>query len=182
MPRSSVTSRALTVSRRWWVVGQLSLALLLTGCGGKPKVETAPVSGKVTVKGAAPAPGTTIKFIGSDGNEVSTIVASDGSYTATGVAVGEAKVVVTGTTSASTAIGTGGAKSEMPGMSGGPDKGAPIAAKYGTPGTLPNYVVKSGENTPNLDLLPGPPASSSRGGGALPGMGGAGLKPGLPKK
>lgn len=66
------------------------LATFVAGCGGP---ETADVSGRITLKGVPPnMEGLTISFMGADGKPSTVLIAADGSYKATGVAVGEMKV------------------------------------------------------------------------------------------
>jgi len=121
----------------------------LVGCG-PPPVPTgeATISGKVTVGGKTPVTGTTIKFIGSDGKEATSLVNQDGSYAATHVPLGQCKVVVKGGASA-TAKDLG--KTEMPGMAG--SSGAPVPKKYEQPGSL-TFDVQKGRNTKDFDLAP----------------------------
>lgn len=151
MSRSPATRRLASAARLCQAAVLLLLALGLAGCSGKSgKGDTGKVTGKVTVKGAKPATGTSIKFISSDGKEVSAVVEPDGSYTANDVPVGDNKVVVTGVPAASVAIGGKGA--EMPGMQAGDKGGATVPPQYATAGALPNLNVVKGDNTHNVDL------------------------------
>jgi hypothetical protein len=141
---------SLALSIRRSVVSLLSITISLAlGCGGKSTgdKDKGTITGKLTVKGAAPAPGSTIKFTGSDGKEASGGVDVDGTYTVSDVAPGDAKISVTG---AASATAVGGAA--MPGMATA--KGAPIPQKYATPGVIPSFTVKKGENKHDIDLVP----------------------------
>ena len=176
MPDSHGATRFLSARHLGGTGGLLLLPLGLLGCS---KPETGSVSGKVTVKGAKPALGTSIKFIGPDGKEVSGGVNDDGSYAVYGVPVGEAKIVVMGATFAATP--PVGAAADLSGTKG-VEKGAVIAKKYATPGALPGFSVKKGENTHDIDLEPGPGVTQTKPGalGGLPGMGLPGGGPVLP--
>src|SRR5262249_50970383 len=64
----------------------------LAGCGKK----TTDVTGTVTVNGKAPnLEGLGISFVGADGRPVTTAVAKDGSFKASGVPLGETQVGLT---------------------------------------------------------------------------------------
>src|SRR6266478_1069324 len=97
----------------WFLGVAVVVSLAAAGCGGKSGSTRTKITGKVTVKGANPASGTMIKYIGSDGKAVSGVVQFDGSYTVVEVAPGETKIVVTGSQ---------------------PSSAAAIPAKYATPG------------------------------------------------
>lgn len=150
----SPAARSFPSATLWRLaLGLFLLALpLSSGCGGGKggSGDKGTVMGKLTVKGAAPAPGTVIKFIGADGKEASSSVNDDGSYTVTDVAPGDAKIAVTGS---APAVVVGGADTKGPGMMGA-GKGSPIPAKYATAGVIPNFNVKKGENKHDIDLAP----------------------------
>ena len=150
----SPTTHSFPSATFWrFALGLCLLALPLgAGCGGKGgSGDKGTVTGKVTVKGSAPAAGTVIKYTGSDGKEATTSVGDDGSYTVVDVAPGEAKISITGSAPASVAVG-GKAGGDMPGMAAG--KGAAIPPKYATAGAIPNFTVKTGKNENNIDLAP----------------------------
>ena len=153
MPHSPATHSFPSTTLWRLALGLCLLALpLAAGCGGKSgSADKGTITGKVTVKGTAPGPGTVIKYTGSDGKDATSSVDGDGAYTVTDVAPGEAKISITGSAQASVAVGgkTGG---ELPGMAAG--KGAAIPPKYATPGTHPNFTVKAGKNENNIDLTP----------------------------
>ncbi|AMV28154.1 hypothetical protein VT84_27355 [Gemmata sp. SH-PL17] len=139
LPKCSFTNRWLPVT------GLLCVALALTGCGTSGDKGT--VTGKLTVKGAAPASGTLIKFIGADGKESSSIVNADGTYTVNEVPPGDAKIIVTG----SGPVKVVGRTASMPGMPEA-SKGAAVPKKYSLPGAIPGFAVKKGSNTHDIDL------------------------------
>lgn len=66
-----------------------ALAAVAVGCGAG----TGDVAGTVTYKGRPVVHGT-VTFVGADGRPVAAAIGGDGSYTLSGVAVGEAKVLV----------------------------------------------------------------------------------------
>ena len=141
-----ITLPKVPFAGRWLpVLGLFCVTLGLTGCGSSGDKGT--VTGKLTVKGASPAPGTLIKFIGADGKESSSIVNADGTYTVNEVPPGDTKIIVTG----SGPVKVVGRTAAMPGM---PEagKGAAIPKKYSLPGALPALAVKKGSNTHDVDL------------------------------
>jgi hypothetical protein len=131
-----------------WVGGLfLPLVVLAAGCGGGADATKGTVSGKLTVNGKAPVPGCSVTYTGADNKEVSASVANDGSYTVSDVGVGDAKIVVKGST---TAV----APPSNP-MPGAPPVGTePIPAKYQQAGNGLTYTVKSGRQTHDIDLTP----------------------------
>ncbi|MCI0642979.1 MAG: hypothetical protein L0Y72_05520 [Gemmataceae bacterium] len=78
------------------VVGCLPLLFLAPlGCGGKSAPPTATVNGKVTYKKQLLKGGSMAFFLSSDHSKGATAgIKEDGTYTATGVPVGEVKVTV----------------------------------------------------------------------------------------
>jgi len=81
---------------RWFVLraagaaSLFALALLPSGCG---KQKTGYVSGKITLKGAAPnIDGLQLNFLGPGGEASSAFINPDGTYEAAGVPVGTVKV------------------------------------------------------------------------------------------
>ena len=129
-------------------LGLMLLALpLAVGCGGKGgSGDKGTISGKVTVKGVAPAAGTVIKYIGADGKDSSSAIDSDGNYSVSDVAPGEAKITVSGVPGGSGPT----VKGDMPGVGGA--KGATVPPKYATAGAIPAFTVKSGKNENNINL------------------------------
>lgn len=68
----------------------LLLAAVLTGCGGP---QTAEVSGKITRNGKPlQIERMTISFMGADGKPITVLIEPDGSYSVSGVSVGEVQV------------------------------------------------------------------------------------------
>ena len=67
-----------------------ALTLLIGGCGKPPKAD---VAGTVTINGKPPSfEGLAINFLGTDGRPVAALVAPEGTYAVSGVAVGEVRV------------------------------------------------------------------------------------------
>jgi hypothetical protein len=135
----------------------------VVGCGAK----VATVSGKVTFQGKAVVFGT-VSIIGPDGITKSGSINPDGSFTVSGVGVGEGKVAVT---SLKPPDGTGGAKPKGGGRDAGdderkpekPDPAAPpeviknwfpIPSKYGDH-KQSGLIVPVGDGKPvTIDLKP----------------------------
>jgi hypothetical protein len=130
------------------VVGLGLLALVAVGCQGKGDV-----SGKVTYKGKPLVFGT-VQFEGRDGMLRQGNIETDGSYTVSGVATGEAKVAVSSRNPKSSDFipiqREGGPKlpprPDYPGW-------FPIPDKYETPYKSGlTYTIKRGENKINIEL------------------------------
>jgi hypothetical protein len=87
----------MTKQRRTWARWFLRAALLgllglaLPGCGSRPK---GTVSGTVTYKGEL-VPSGTVAFYGPDDQVASAAIGPDGTYSASGVPLGDVKVTVT---------------------------------------------------------------------------------------
>jgi hypothetical protein len=125
------------------------LALAAAGCQGKGDV-----SGKVSYKGK-PLVWGTVTFEGKDGGLHYCNIASDGSYSVSGVAIGEAKVAVSSINPKSSdfvAIQREGSKKPPPPPRPAVTGWFPIPAKYDTPfksGLV--YAIKGGEN--QIDIV-----------------------------
>jgi hypothetical protein len=137
-------------------------AILYVGpLGCSKKGNKVDVTGKVTYNGQAiEKPGGTIIFVGPDGTTASAEIGLDGSYSATGVAIGDNKVAVSYPNQAGGAAPATGKKPRFP----GPDAGKVAAAPepYVTP---PEYAdaetsqltVKVEKGTVYNPTLSGPP-------------------------
>jgi hypothetical protein len=83
------SARSVAVRGRFRpVVGIGLLALVVAGCQSRGNV-----SGKVTYKGKPLVYGTVL-FVGHDGGSVQALIQRDGTYSAPGLAIGEAQVAV----------------------------------------------------------------------------------------
>ena len=130
------------------VVGLGFLALVAVGCQGKGDV-----SGKVTYKGKPLVFGT-VQFEGRDGMLRQGNIETDGSYTVSGVATGEAKVAVSSRNPKSSDF--------IPMQREGAEKRPPppdvpgwfrIPEKYETTfNSGLTYTIKPGPNTINIEL------------------------------
>jgi hypothetical protein len=77
-------------SRRTSAVLVPAVAILICGCGEPAKAD---LKGVVTLNGKPPNfEGLVINFLGMDGRPIAAVVAPDGTYSASGVAVGEVRV------------------------------------------------------------------------------------------
>src|SRR5262249_21362619 len=129
MIRGSVMS---VVRRRLVALGLAAGAFLICSCGGPSK---ATITGVVTVRGQPPnIEGLTVHFLGMDGRPVPTLVAPKGTYTVTGVAVGEVRVGFTVTDPEGDRVwaahGQGpGGSSDQPGKARPPEERALRAAR-----------------------------------------------------
>jgi hypothetical protein len=134
--------------RRWAAVAAL-LTLVVTGCGGYGDV-----SGKVTHKGKTLVWGT-VQFEGSDKMVKQGNINTDGTYSISGVATGEAKAAVSSINPKSSDF-----QLRRP-QEGGPRANPrtevkgwfPIPQKYDT--TFKSglsYTIKAGENKIDIDL------------------------------
>ena len=143
---SSTRSAAVRLFRRP-AVGIGLLALFAAGCQSKGHV-----SGKVTYKDKPLVYGTVL-FVCSDGASVQAMIQRDGSYSADGLAVGEAQVAVNSPNPKGIGIFTtwkNPAKKppplEVPGW-------FEIPARYGDVGTSKlAFTVKGGANTFDIEL------------------------------
>jgi hypothetical protein len=128
-------------------VGIGLLALVAVGCQSKGNV-----SGKVTYK-SKPLVYGTVLFVGSDGGSVQAKIESDGSYSARGLAVGEAQVAVNSPDPKIIGINTNWkdpAKKPPPLVVPG---WFAIPTQYESPSTSKlTYPVKGGSNVFDIDL------------------------------
>jgi hypothetical protein len=130
------------------VVGLGLLALAVAGCGGRGDV-----TGTVSYKGKPLVFGTVL-FEGSDGNLRQGNIASDGSYSVGGVAIGEAKVAVSSINPKSSDFVPMVRESGKPRPPKPEVKGwFPIPEKYDTPFKSGlTYTVKRGANKIDIKL------------------------------
>jgi hypothetical protein len=142
------TRRAPVRVRFHLAVGLALLALPAVGCAGRGNV-----SGKVTFEGKPVVFGT-VQFEGSDGSLRQSNIGTDGSYTVTGVATGEAKVAVSSINPNSSDFkpivrGEGKEPPPRPEIKGW----FPIPKKYDAPFTSGlKYPIKSGQNKIDIEL------------------------------
>ena len=124
------------------------LALAATGCGGHGDV-----SGKVTYKGKALVWGT-VQFEGSDKMVKQDNINSDGTYSISGVATGEAKAAVSSINPKSSDFQVRQAEGRPPPKPRPEVKGwFPIPAEYqDLSKPRLTYTVKSGQNTIDIEL------------------------------
>jgi hypothetical protein len=124
------------------------LALAATGCGGHGDV-----SGKVTYKGKALVWGT-VQFEGSDNMIRQGNIDSDGTYSISGVATGEAKAAVSSINPKSSDFQVRQAEGRPPPKPRPEVKGwFPIPEKYDTPSKSGlTYSIKTGQNKLDIDL------------------------------
>jgi hypothetical protein len=130
-------------------VAAAMLLLAVTGCGGHGDV-----SGKVTYKGKALVWGT-VQFEGSDKMIKQSNIESDGTYSISDVATGEAKVAVSSVNPKSSDFQVRRSAEDAENPKPRPEvKGwFPIPAKYDTPTTSGlTYQIKGGENKIDIDL------------------------------
>jgi hypothetical protein len=128
------------------------LPLLIAWHGCSPPL--AQIKGKVMFDGELIRSGT-VKFVGSDGKEVSAPISPDGDYQITGIALGEAKISVV----SRPAIPAGFRNFSGPPAPGPaapsalPEKTADIPSEYGDPNKSGlTYNVESGANWHSIEL------------------------------
>jgi hypothetical protein len=144
---------SVRVLRGAWFVLLLLASVIPGGCSVKSNV-----SGTVTYKGK-PLPSGSVTFFGADNKQAAAPINPDGSYTATSVPIGPAKVAVRVQPSMAglpTAIKTGvpgAAEHTTPGMETASTPSVDIPKKYGSPETSDlSLDVRSGNNTFDIDL------------------------------
>ena len=144
---SSVNSAPARSLRSLVVVAAL-LGAAATGCGGHGDV-----SGKVTYKGKTLVWGT-VQFEGSDKMIQQGNINSDGTYSISGVAIGEAKAAVSSINPKSSDFQVRQAEGRPPPKPRPEVKGwFPIPEKYNTPFKSGlTYSIKAGQNQIDIEL------------------------------
>ncbi len=143
----------------------LSLAVLLSGCGGGsnlPEGETGTVSGKVTFQGQTSVPeGSVVLFMrDKDGLMATGKVGSDGAYSLTmregsTVVTGKYRISVTPPNPTESMDQDEIMKRQMEGTLPDPAAVKEVPEKYRSPESSPlNFEVKSGSNTFDIDMQP----------------------------
>jgi len=131
-------------------VSLLASTFVLVGCSSQSgKAPQATVSGKVTVKGAAPSPGGTVTFTSVDQKQGSSAIDGDGSYSIKDAPLGPVQITVkAGPQAPPPPPGA----ATMAGMK--PSGRAIIPRKYTQPNNGLAYTVSKGDQTHNIELGP----------------------------